>query len=114
LSAIHGVPRTSIAGKKGRVDCQAQSISTEPYQYIWKLRDQTLQNGNGYTIVVNSIFFGSQTTVLFIESSPDVDTSYTCIADFGGGNTVSATALLDIISKLTAFTNFSIYFLFYD
>ena len=84
---------------RGRVDCQLKSISTEPNQYIWKLGDQVLQTGLDYTIEVKPAFFGTQDIVLYIERSPAVDTSYTCIADWGGDNTVSTTALLDIISK---------------
>ena len=94
-----GVSRTSLAASRGRVDCQIKGISTAPNQYIWKLGDQVLQTGSDYTIQVNAMFFGSQTTVLYIESSPADDTSYTCIADWGGDNTVSTTALLDIISE---------------
>ena len=96
-----GVSRTSLANSRGRVDCQINGISTAPNQYKWKLGDQTLQTGSDYTIEVKAMFFGSQTTVLYIESSPAVDTTYTCIADFGGDNTVSTTALLDIISEFT-------------
>ena len=95
-----GVSRTSLANSRGRIDCQINGISTAPNQYIWKLGQQTLQTGSDYTIEVKPMFFGSQTTVLYIETSPAVDTSYTCIADFGGANVVSTTALLDIISKL--------------
>ena len=91
--------RTSLEGSRGRVDCQIKSITTAPNQYVWKLGDQVLQTGSDYTVQVNAMFFGSQTTILYIESSPAVDTSYTCIADWGGGTTVSTTALLDIISE---------------
>ncbi|KAL5264012.1 hypothetical protein ACHWQZ_G005188 [Mnemiopsis leidyi] len=98
LYDFNGVSRTSLAGSKGRVDCQIKSISTAPNQYVWKLGDQVLQTGTDYTVQVNAMFFGSQTTILYIESSPAVDTSYTCIADWGGEKSVSTTALLDIIS----------------
>ena len=90
------------------MDCQIKSISTAPTQYIWKLGDQVLQTGSDYTIEVGAMFFGSQTTILYIENCPAVDTSYTCIADWGGDNTVSTTALLDIISKFTQ-SNFPSY-----
>lgn len=100
INPTGGVSRTSLANSRGRIDCQMNGISTAPNQYIWKLGQQTLQTGSDYTIEVKPMFFGSQTTVLYIETSPAVDTSYTCIADFGGANVVSTTALLDIISKL--------------
>ena len=99
-AALNGVSRTSVPGTRGRVDCQLKNIVTEPNQYVWKLGDQVLQTGSDYTIQVNAMFFGSQTTILYIESSPAVDTSYTCIADWGGDTTVSTTTLLDIISEL--------------
>ena len=100
LAALNGVSRTSEPGTRGRVDCQLKNIETEPNQYVWKLGDQVLQTGSDYTVQVNAMFFGSQTTILYVESSPAVDTSYTCIADWGGDTTASTTALLDVISKL--------------
>ena len=89
-----------MVGRRGRVDCQVKGFENEPTRYIWKYADQVLQTGPNYTIEVKPVFLGTQDTVLYVESSPGVDTIYTCTADWEGNYTISATALLDIISKL--------------